>query len=396
MNDNLSGYSRTCVLNMCFSINPEVRFLMQVIGNFRKVIRQHMVSFTKLIEYVKGNANAYIDLWRKNMLSVCTGVSPCTVWDPFDRSSFFLDDNLPFKTMNISYRKSEGEATLSKITGEYLLTRAGFSRVTSLSMFINPIMQLKGQLCTDQSLELLFFSSLQTNPFWFHHVMSRLANERKHPFGEHPMYDVINELYSTFGTWQGGPHGRWSPCGGTVPVVELFGAQPNATPTEKATGVERLERIVGILFRHLEWINSLQGQVEDPIRDLPPNVLQKHFESIRKTIHNVIPCQFSLFRLSVFTTLAIGCNELMPGPHLKHLMVPMRGTGSYKHALGVTDNNVDPDSRPDLDCLMLYLSSTLGRPQYVRDKMECVLCETNPNRKECYDWFTKGLSTSET
>jgi len=92
MNDNLGGYSRTCVMNICFTINPEVRFLMQVIGNFRKVVGQYMVPFRKSIHSTVLNAETYIDSWKKQMRSVFAGVSTYTHWNPFNRKPFFLDD----------------------------------------------------------------------------------------------------------------------------------------------------------------------------------------------------------------------------------------------------------------------------------------------------------------
>lgn len=227
------------------------------------------------------------------------------------------------------------------------------------------------------------------------------------------MYDVVHELYSTFGTWQGGPHNRWSPCGGSVPVVQLFGAHPSATHQEKQVGIEYLEAIVEVLFCHLDWVNALQGQGSNPLIDLPLTTVQSHWESVRKQIYDIIPCQFSLFRLSVFTTIVIGCNELMPGPHLKQIMIPLPGTSSFKHLLAPSKGQMSQKSATDLatnnkeviiqpseddrvavddhDRLMLYLSNSFGRKGYVRDEMECLLCESHPGRSlECRDWFCKG------
>jgi len=386
MNDDLSGYSRTCVLNLCFATDTEVPFLMQVIGNFRKVVGQQMVPFRQSLLDTIANAKCYVKSWQKEMQTIFANVSTNTRWDPFDRLPFFLDDQLPFKTMTIFSPRNDQEA-LFPIEGEYLLTVAGLSRVISFSMFIDPIMKVKERLATDQRIELLFFACLLTNPLWFHHVVCTYLKEPTNTFGKHPMYDIVREFYLTFGTWQGGPHGRWSPCGGTTPVVELFGAHPSATPGEISVGTERLKNIVGVLFRHLEWINSLQcTRVVNPMTDLPTKVIQKHWESIRKDIHDIVPCQFSLFRLSVFTTLAIGCNELRHGPHLKQLMIPIRGTGAYKHSLG----ECSYETPHHHDRLMTYLSNAMGRTRYVRDEMECLLCESNPNRNACCDWFTKG------
>jgi hypothetical protein len=52
------------------------------------------------------------------------------------------------------------------------------------------------------------------------------------------------------------------------------------------------------------------------------------------------------------------------------------------------DDRVTVDNH---DQLMLHLSTSLGRKKYVRDEMECLLCESHPGRSlECRDWFSKG------
>lgn len=417
MNDNLGGYSRTCAFNACFSLDNDTFMHMQVIGNFRRVVRQYMVPFEKSLQSTIANGRRYVASWRSNMQLIFAGVSCNNEWDPFSRSQFFLDDDLPFERLRIFDGLSKDNKQ-SAVYGHYLLTEIGLSRVTSFSMFIDPICRLKDKLSTDQRIELAFFCSFLSNPFWFHYVMEKLidmSNQSNNvfPFGIHPMYNVVKELYATFGTWQGGPHNRWSPCGGAVPVVQLFGAHPSATCEEKQVGTEKLEAIVEVLFCHLEWVNSLHGKGSDPLIDLPLSTIQLHWESVRQQIYEIVPCQFSLFRISVFTTIAIGCNELLHGPHLKQIMIPFPGTSSFKHLLAPSKGQMSQKSATDLatntnkviiqpneddrvavgdhDRLMLYLSNSVGRNKYVRDEMECLLCESHPGRSlECRDWFCKG------
>lgn len=403
MNDTLCGYSRTCAFNASFTLETGVWFHMQLIGNFRRVVRQHLVPFEKALQSTITNARRYIETWRANMQAVFAGVSKNTNWDPFDRSEFFLDDKLPFKQLQIS-------AGTYSIHGEYLLTEIGLSRVTSFSMFIDSIVKHTDSLSTDQQIEIVFFASFFSNPFWFHHVMDTIDPSC---FGLHPMYKIVRELYSTFGNWQGGPYNRWSPCGGRVPVVNLFGAHPTATITDLVNGTHKLVSVIKVLLGHLQWVNSLQGKGLDPMNDLPLSTILIQWESISKQIHNIVPCQFSLFRLSVFTTIAVGCNLMIPGPHLKQVAIPLKGTAAFKHlldpsngsipeqyALDLVDNNIeqavfhrkeDEVKIGDHDRFMLYLSNSMGRQQYVRDEIECLLCESHPARNlECQDWFCKG------
>jgi len=286
-----------------------------------------------------------------------------------------------------------------------------------LSREFRYLMDASIPLHTDQRIELAFFASMLSNPFWFHHCLENLITKSRQSncgfsFGVHPMYDLVTELYTTFGTWQGGPHNCWSPCGGAVPFVQLFGAQPTATVQEKQEGIKNLEAIIKVLFSHLEWVNSLQGKGFSPLIDLPMSSIQQQWEYVRKKIYDIIPCQFSLFRLSVFTTIAIGCNELVHGPHLKQITVPLPGTSSFKHLLAPSKGQISKQSAADLakntkeviiqpneddrvevdnhDRLMLYLSNSFGRKKYVRDELECILCESHPGRSlECRDWFCK-------
>jgi hypothetical protein len=419
MNDNLGGYSRTCVFNACFSLDHDAFLHMQVIGNFRRTVRQYMVPFERSLQSTIANGRRYVASWQADMQVTFAGISSNRIWNPFDRSQFFLDDGLPFTRLQIfDGTSNKNKPEQPSVYGDYLLTEIGLSRVTSLSMFIDPISKLKDTLSTDQRIELAFFASLLSNPFWFHYAFNKLTsrcNEGNHAstFGIHPMYDVVRELYSIFGTWQGGPHNRWSPCGGAVPVVELFGAHPSATNQEKELGMKHLEAVLEVLFCHLEWVNSLKGKGLSPLNDLPLSTIQTQWESIRRQIHDIIPCQFSLFRLSVFTTIVIGCNELSPGPHLKQITIPLPGTSSFKHLLAPSKGQISKQSAKDLatntkevivqpneddrvtnddhDRLMLYLSNAFGRKQYVRDEMECLLCESHPGRSlDCRDWFCKG------
>ncbi|MFM8622255.1 MAG: hypothetical protein ACKOB3_02600 [Holophagaceae bacterium] len=425
MNDDVGGYTRTCVFNTCFSIGREtekMHMLMQVIGNFRKVVGQFIVPFKNSLHLAANNGRRYLDGWRSNMQDLFGGVSNTDrtrTWDPFDRSNFFLDDQLPFKKVRIFQGRSgkNEKNQWPSIYGDYLLPTIGLSRVMSLSMFIDPIMKLQDNLCTDQRIELAFFCSLLSNPFWFHYVMDKLYARGTFispTSSQHPMYDVVGELYSTFGAWQGGPHNRWSPCGGSVPLVQLFGAHPTASSDDRLQGVQKLEAIVAVLLGHLRWINSLVGKGQNPLTDLPFSAIEAQWECTRKAVHEILPCQFSFFRISIFTTIVIGCNELKPGPHLKQLMIPFQGSASYKHLQAPGEGQISRKSAMDLaensaiesviqanreDCvtrehhdrLMLYLSHTLGRKQFVRDEMECLLCESHPARKlDCCDWFCRN------
>jgi len=99
-------------------------------------------------------------------------------------------------------------------------------------------------------------------------------------------------------------------------------------------------------------------------------------------------------------------------------MYPVKGSASYKHlwspvadymspqrarALGNNESNVCISndgqgfvSEEHFDVFMEYLSGELGFKVYVRDEIECILCESHPMRSlNCRDWFRKGMALFE-
>jgi hypothetical protein len=228
------------------------------------------------------------------------------------------------------------------------------------------------------------------------------------------MNDWARETISTFGSWQGGPHNRWSPCGGGTPFPNLFGAHLTATKEEQIIGQKKLAAVVQILYDHLQWVDSLSTPISNMVCDLPISLIEEHMTSVTTSIFRIIPCQFNVFRLMVFTTLAAGCGEIKSGIHLKALIYPVKGSASFKHLINPNPivinrmqamslcgqeeqiSNIYNNENTGIqsqrhDQLMLYLSIEIGMQRYLRDEMECVLCESHPNRNlQCRDWFKKG------
>jgi hypothetical protein len=365
-----------------------------------------MVPFMPALKSTFSSVEKYLQSWQNDINRIFGGKIEA-VPTPFDRSNFFLDDVLQFKSI----------AIYEDIQDDFILSVIGPSRTLSLSLFIEPIYMLRKRLLFDQRLELCFAASFLSNPFWFDHVLRLLIHRDTDPqdpfqFGLHPFLDWVQTTQATFGgNWQGGPHNRWSPCGGGTPVVELFGAGQNASDKEKEVGRLRLERVISILHKHVSWIDSLGGRGDNCIEDMPIHTLREQMEATRKEIHAVVACQFSLFRLSIFTTLIIGCGEVQPGRHLRQLMFPIKNTASYQHLMNTSIGKISKQQANELckninavtndgntrvspechDLAMLYLSTHLNLSKYNRDEMECVLCESIPGRNlSCVDWFRKG------
>jgi hypothetical protein len=411
MNDSLIGYTRTGTLNMCFKLSEDIiihfqvcnvallfvscvstshtLLSTQVIANFRKVIREYTIPFYYGLESTKKHIDVYLQKWQEDMNKKFAGKTQKAA-TPFDRSPFFLDDCLEFRSLEIA----------PGIYGEYLLTVINPSRVLSFSMFIDPLVELKKDLCFDQRLELGFVCSMLNNPFWFNKTMTLLTLRHRDKadcfqFGIHPFYDWAGATLDTFGSWQGGIHNRWSPCGGEIDMLKIFGAQPDASTGERMAGESKLTVIVELLYRHLCWVDSLQGRGDNPIVDLPLDSITRQLHSVCRKVNEVASCQLGAFRLSMFTTVHTGCGDLKPGTHLRQLMFPVKGCASYNHLAcpsgdfmsrsraanlgssqpGTTVEN-DGDDRIVTkyhDRAMSLLSSALGRQHYFRDEMECLL-----------------------
>lgn len=419
MNDTLAGYTRTAAFNMVMidenDDDPTIVHF-QVICNFRKVIGSSVAPFHKHLSPVAKHARLYMDKWHRSIQSVYAGKTQ-KIPSVYDRSTFFLDDTLEYNVVAIS---EEGKHKQT-IASDYILTEVNISRTLSLSMFIDPIVKLQHYLKFDQTIELALVCSFLSNPFWFNWTMSTLIRQledpnKKYRLGLHPFYDWCHNTIEIFGTWQGGPYNRWSPCGGNQEtVLETFGAQPNATTQEIARGERRLSQVVSILHKHIDWINSLADCGSRPIMDMPLASMKAQCQNTINEIAKAASCQFSHFRLGIFTTIMSGCGLLREGKHLRHLMYPVKGSASFKHlycpdadfmseerarALGqnVSGVVISNDGEGFVheehhDTFMQYLSAELGFKTYLRDEMECILCESHPMRSlNCRDWFHKGMS----
>ena len=418
MNDTVAGYTRTAAFNMVLidgnDDHPTI-IHFQVICNFRKVIRNHLLPFHKYLEPVAKHCRHYLAKWDHSIRSVYAGKA-VHIPSAHNRLPFFLDDSLEYTVVSISEKGKHKES----ISSEYLLTEVNVSRTLSLSMFIDPIVKLQNQLKFDQTIELAFACSFLSNPFWFDWCMSTLIRRLDDPndpykLDIHPFYDWAHNTISTFGCWQGGPYNRWSPCGGKEAIIDTFGATPDATREDRECGERKLSQVIAILYEHIAWINSLSSCGNMPVMDMPLSSMKAACNKTINAIAKVASCQFSHFRLGIFTTIMSGCGLLKQGKHLRNLMYPMKGSASFKHlgcpvadvmsperARALSDNKTNESISNDgngfiaeeqHDLFMQYLSAELGFKVYVRDEMECILCESHPMRSlNCRDWFRKGMS----
>jgi hypothetical protein len=69
-----------------------------------------------------------------------------------------------------------------------------------------------------------------------------------------------------------------------------------------------------------------------------------------------------------------------------------RALGDNKPYESISNDGKGSVGEDHHDLFMQYLSAELGFKVYVRDEMECILCESHPMRSlNCRDWFRKGM-----
>jgi hypothetical protein len=417
MNDWRTGYTKTGVFNTYLlgqDDNGRVIILhLQVILNFRRKIGEKLQPYARGVRGCVANIRHYTHLVQDNYNHLF-GEHTNNIPTVFDRTHFFLSDELQFEKKVIHTNLQDGE-----IVQHVIRPKIGPCRVFSYSMFIEPIFLLREKLKTDQLLELALAACLSSTPYWYHHVMMKLVQRHLDPnnpwmFSDHPFIDWLRETVHTFNedleaqsnseeggkecpqkpTWQTSQDRRFLPCGGNI--LKLFGLSPGSSSKDLECGIQRLEGIISSLFAYTDWIDNRFLDIgEDPLNDMPLSEIMDKQEAFVKSVGNTVKCQFNLFRLGTFTTVIIGAGIVKSGPHLRHLTVPVKGCASWKHlsdSLGepTTGETTSVDPRHH-DVAMHMIATEILRP-YFRDEMECMLCESMHSRisLNCCDWFIKG------
>jgi len=282
----------------------------------------------------------------------------------FNRHNLLLCDQLDYERESL---------VDSQLELDCLFPMVSPSRILSYSMFIEPLVKCRSLMKRDQLLELVFFGSLMNNPLRFYPILNKLVDNHKDKsnpflFSEHPFYDLVDALTERFGgQWQSGRKHRFSPVGGKddgLPKAFGFGEFKDL---RQQLGVARLVSIIDILYKHCGWIDSFAGKLDlDPIKDMPLSDIHEHMDVVTQSIKKVQECQFGIFRLGVFTTLATGIGILKKGVHLRHLAVPAPNCASANH---LKRNGIQPK---EFDDAMSSIATGLGI-EYFRDTIETLL-----------------------
>ena len=120
--------------------------------------------------------------------------------------------------------------------------------------------------------------------------------------------------------------------------------------------------------------------------------------------------EFSMFRLSVFTSLICGLGIVNPGPHLHQFILPCENTAAFHHLTNPQMCEINDDyanscivngitgtkrgqlvNETDFDLTMKAISSEMGHRIYRRSYIEILLCESRPGRVlDKKDVFKRG------
>ena len=131
-----------------------------------------------------------------------------------------------------------------------------------------------------------------------------------------------------------------------------------------------------------------------------------------KVVEKESELDFSLFRLSIFTTIVSGLGIAKPGRHLHQVIIPTVKTAAVEHLTAPGNGEIefrptseveeDDEFRPDLsktlkpedvDIQMRELAGVMGHRRYRRDVVELYLCESKMGRYLAkMDVFRKGQS----
>ena len=375
--------------------------MFQVILNFRKVVADYLMPFSTKCVAIDRHFKSYFQSVQESYNILFKGLAAYHLFPTvMDGTHFWMDDCLTWKPVNIN--STGGEPIILTLIDLPI----GLSRTRSLSTAIHPIVELSSVLKIDQRIELCFIKSLLNTPVRFSYIMGEFVDKVKNEsfrFDDHPYFDWLRLTLEKFdGEWQGGPYPRYS-CSGLKQICDVFGSdKPCDRHVSKEEGSDRLKKIIKILYDFLRWVDSWDGKTE--AEEIPMNVIERQFEKVADRVNRVASCNFRMFRLGVFLTMANACRLTKSGVHLCQLVFPVNNTAADKHLrdpmgdmmssyqaermvdsgtmkVGCTnDGSVHTINKSHYDVVMKELSVGLGYQKYRRKRVEMPLCESYHSR----------------
>ena len=199
----------------------------------------------------------------------------------------------------------------------------------------------------------------------------------------------MSDLRERFDSWNGGVYPRFSPSNNTLHAI--LGHKPTPESSKKLKGV------VEALLEWIHFVDSLLGKRFHT--EIPYEQVRQEMKKTCKAVKDAMEgteeqkggekysLDFSLFRLSVLTTILAGARLVKPGPHLYQLNI-LAVEAARKHLVHSygSDEKQSNDDKDELknhpDTMMYLISSGMKKwPIYRRMLVENYLCESKPMRE---------------
>jgi hypothetical protein len=269
---------------------------------------------------------------------------------------FYLDDNAPWDTTEQPH---------------FVKLPTALTRNYWMSPAIHRLTQFKERnLSQEALLEMLLLASYQTSwaRFWIVTGEMLLLPEDEPELNSNPskMYCLLaNKRY---GSWIGGNHPRFSPCG--LDYYTLFFGLDS---------FDKLEQVVNVLKHIIEWIQSLDSPTSPSNEEL-----KSQYAQFCSHLSDICICEINEFRIQILIEMIVLTGLVTQGHHVADRAYPAKGKGSYKL---LRDNQVGEES---MIVTMQMLGAELGISQQSHQENLC--CEARPERNQIWDCFYRGQS----
>jgi hypothetical protein len=280
-------------------------------------------------------------------------------WRNFE--DFYLDDHAPWE-------KTEEET-------QFVRLPTALTRNYWMSPAIHRLTQFKESGFSKEALlEMLLLSSYQTNwsRYWVVTAkMLLLPEEDSEELEEllfHPSRVYCRIAHQLYGSWIGGKHPRFSPCGLDYNAL-FFGPD----------SLDNLWQVVEFLKTIIEWIDSLHSPTS-----LSDGELKLQYSHFCLSLADICKCEINEFRIQILIEMIVLAGLVTKGHHVADRGYPAKGKGSYKL---LQDNKVGDESMIET---MQMLGFQLGISR--QSLQENLCCESRPERNEIWDCFYRGQS----
>jgi hypothetical protein len=166
----------------------------------------------------------------------------------------------------------------------------------------------------------------------------------------HPSRVYCRIAHQLYGSWIGGKHPRFSPCGLDYNAT-FFGPD----------SLDNLWQVVEFLKTIIEWIDSLHSPTS-----LSDGELKSQYSHFCLSLADICKCEINEFRIQILIEMIVLAGLVTKGHHVADRGYPAKGKGSYKL---LQDNKVGDESMIET---MQMLGFQLGiSRQSLQENLHC-------------------------